>query len=712
MLDTGVAYEDFDEDGVHYVRHPAFSGTTFVDPYDAIQLDDHANDDHRHGTHVAGVIAAQGGKTVGAAPGVKIMPVKVLDSEMIGTELSLAEGILHATASGANIINMSLSFGLGYFPSALLQEAIAIAKAEGVILVASTGNSGALGVGYPAAFPEVLAVGATRLSVDGADVEDLHAHYSSWGFQVDLLAPGGMMEGDLDGDGQPDGILAPAFPPGQPHLPEYWYYAGTSQAAPHIAAMAAYLIADGVAPELVGPTLKQAGNAGCTVETRLYCGAGQPDLVTARSLSLTEVPASVPVNVTTWLETNSAGELVGVAEVKAVSPNLSGPLDVLVGGGWFGSHFDSDVSGWTGSDGKIRFVTPPLDPAIETAIAFQVNQVWQAEGDISASSVGFYNLSPAMAEMISQLTLTTEGRNPVLLFEVNPGQNAPSPAKKSQISPSYLVKNLGAGLPTGPMSMTLSPSMLDLLAGPRAPFITDEFSQWLESGAGHINKMPVMAALTEDALILTLPYDPAVSMFYAESFYPVLNASPQRFASANSDFGNLLPREGLEWRYPSSLMWGDYDSESLGDGFHSNAYGDGFSQSDVAGFLGSGKVINGMDNDGYGFAALGTGFYSSTMGAGFYSSTMGAGFYSSTMGAGFYSSTMGAGFYSSTIGAGFFSSTMGVGFFSSTMGAGEGVEVYGTGATEGYALGTTPPEPLIATEEQVPPQLQGLPPAE
>jgi len=99
-------------------------------------------DDQGHGTHLAGIIAAQAGNgqgIAGVAPNARILPVKVLDQTGFGTYAQVAEGIIYATNMGARVIE--LGFG-GTGSSQLLQDAIDYAASHGVLVVAAAGNSG------------------------------------------------------------------------------------------------------------------------------------------------------------------------------------------------------------------------------------------------------------------------------------------------------------------------------------------------------------------------------------------------------------------------------------------------------------------------------------------------------------------------------------------------------------------------------------------
>ena len=233
ILDSGVAWRDAADGSTRC--HPDLRHTLFVAPYDFVDKDAYPDDLFFHGTHVAGIIAAganNGEGMLGLAPQTAIMPVRVLDETGTGSLETLVAGIDHAVANGADIINLSLSFTPGYRPGALLAEAIEDAWQAGVLIVASTGNYGLRALPYPAAYNQVLAVGAVG-------PQARIAQYGNYGCGIDLVAPGGQRH-------QPEsGVLSAAIIDGDPTRVGYGWAAGTSQAAPHVAATAALLLAQG-----------------------------------------------------------------------------------------------------------------------------------------------------------------------------------------------------------------------------------------------------------------------------------------------------------------------------------------------------------------------------------------------------------------------------------------------------------------------------------
>jgi hypothetical protein len=158
-------------------------GNGFVDDIHGWDFVDHdANPDERgtsgeaagHGTFIAGLVAL-------AAPGVRIMPLRVLGPDGVGTVFDAAQAIEYATRNGADVICMS--FGTDQASPLVLRHAIATARASGVILVAAAGNDASTVLPYPASDTEnVIAVGAAHGTRP--------ARFSNFGSGIDVWAPG------------------------------------------------------------------------------------------------------------------------------------------------------------------------------------------------------------------------------------------------------------------------------------------------------------------------------------------------------------------------------------------------------------------------------------------------------------------------------------------------------------------------------------------
>jgi serine protease len=216
VLDTGVD-----------TAHEDLVGRT-VSGYNAVTPGGPYTDIDSHGTMVAGMAAANtnnGLGIAGAAWNGRIMPVRVFhidpsSGEPVAADADIAAGIKWAADHGAKIINLSLG---GDAPAdAVLHDAIINATAAGVLVVAAAGNTGLGEPQYPAAFPEVLAVGATDNAGGLVD-------FSTWGDWVDVVAPGWDDCGPI-----PD-------PDPAPPVEQDWYGcgAGTSFSSPLVAGIAA-----------------------------------------------------------------------------------------------------------------------------------------------------------------------------------------------------------------------------------------------------------------------------------------------------------------------------------------------------------------------------------------------------------------------------------------------------------------------------------------
>lgn len=214
VVDTGID-----------LSHPDFSCSGKLLPgWDFVHDSGFPDDDHGHGSHVAGIAAAcanNGAGITGLAWGARLLPVKVLDSLGNGYYSNVAEGIRYAADQGARIINLSLG---GPSTSVILEDAIQYAYNRGALVVAAAGNCAVGGWGcgstlnpifYPAAYPTVLAVAAT-------DENDNRASFSEYHPYVAVAAPG------LD--------IYSTFKDG-----EYTSLSGTSMATPYVSGLAALI---------------------------------------------------------------------------------------------------------------------------------------------------------------------------------------------------------------------------------------------------------------------------------------------------------------------------------------------------------------------------------------------------------------------------------------------------------------------------------------
>src|ERR1035437_6443355 len=285
VLDTGVAYTNVTVkyqassvamNGLNYpplgdLTLPFVAATElgpsnrFVSPHDFIWDTNLPIDLDGHGTHVSGTLGQQtnnGVGTAGVAFNVKIMPVKIIDSDWddifgspnVGTDDVVARGVRYAADNGANVINMSIGRTGPAAPA--IEDAIKYAVGKGAFVAIAAGND------YENGNPtEAIADIASRVqgavAVGAVDQSHARAYYSSTGSYVELAAPGGSFRGfpseggilqqtlDLDlvetFTSPPANFVAPHF-----DTLAYFFFIGTSQATPHVSGAAAMLMQQGI----------------------------------------------------------------------------------------------------------------------------------------------------------------------------------------------------------------------------------------------------------------------------------------------------------------------------------------------------------------------------------------------------------------------------------------------------------------------------------
>ena len=221
VIDSGLDY-----------THPDLAAN-YLSGYDFIAGTADPMDQHGHGTHVAGTIAAALGNqtgspsasegVVGVAPNVRLLAYKVCNVDGTCDDFAIQEAIERAIVDGARVINMSL--GETAF-SQSLNEAVQDAWNAGLVIVAGAGNNGVTDRFYPAAFDNVISVAAF-------DEDHRRASFSNYGDWVDISAPGNVIMSTY-----PMAACAGAVPqPGDAGC--YDWNSGTSMATPHVAGAAA-----------------------------------------------------------------------------------------------------------------------------------------------------------------------------------------------------------------------------------------------------------------------------------------------------------------------------------------------------------------------------------------------------------------------------------------------------------------------------------------
>ena len=220
VIDTGIDY-----------NHPDLA-SHYAGGYDYVHSTFDPLDDHGHGTHVAGTIAASfenltgnpgaAEGVVGVAPQARLLAYKVCAADGTCNDSAVIAAIGQAVADGAKVINMSLGDTVY---SQALADAVEAAWNAGVVIVGGAGNDGVTTPFYPAALDHVIAVGA----FDEAHQRASFSNYGSW---VDIAAPGSNILSTY-----PASKCEAAGTPGDTGC--YAWLSGTSMATPHVSGAAA-----------------------------------------------------------------------------------------------------------------------------------------------------------------------------------------------------------------------------------------------------------------------------------------------------------------------------------------------------------------------------------------------------------------------------------------------------------------------------------------
>lgn len=292
VIDTGIDLEHPDLNVVNSVScfYTTGGGPPFARPTSCGAGGD---DDHYHGTHVAGTVGAldNGDGVVGVAPGARLWAVKVLDSSGSGSASNVIAGIDYVAANAAQIEVANMSLGGGF--SQAENDAVAAAVAKGVVFVVAAGNESVnAATRSPASEPSAVTVSALA-DFDGkpgalgsptcrADEDDTLANFSNFGTIVDIAAPGV--------------CILSTYPI---ERGSYNTISGTSMASPHVAGAAALLASsfsygttrDGADSLAIRNQLVSSGNNGWTDESG--DGVREP-LLDVRTFTPTLVDTQAP----------------------------------------------------------------------------------------------------------------------------------------------------------------------------------------------------------------------------------------------------------------------------------------------------------------------------------------------------------------------------------------------------------------------------------
>ena len=275
---NGAQYPALGPLDIPFAVAPDLGASRFVSPRDFIWNDDLPFDLAGHGTHVAGTIgqlSSNGMSGTGIAFNVKLMPVKVIDTEwdfifnspFIGTDDTVARGIRYAVDNGAKVLNMSL--GRDGEPAPVVRAAIEYAVSHGAFVAVAGGNEGD-GTNAPERYAEFAPQIDGMVAVAATGRDRRRATYSTVASYLEIAAPGG----DFLRGGAVGGILQQtldldrvetfALPVSRYTAPRFdlfadYYFEGTSMATAHVSGLAALLMSQGLtSPAAIEAILEQS----------------------------------------------------------------------------------------------------------------------------------------------------------------------------------------------------------------------------------------------------------------------------------------------------------------------------------------------------------------------------------------------------------------------------------------------------------------------
>lgn len=358
VIDTGVAYTHPDIANQMWTNDAEFNGTPGVDDdnngyvddiygIDTLNGDADPWDDHGHGTHCAGTIAAEADNGIGITgvnPHARIMACKFLGANG-GSTLGAIECIEYAVDMGADVLSNSWGGG-GY--SLALQDVITYANEQGVAFVAAAGNSNTIAPSYPAAYKGVVAVVAS-------DCNDERAYFSNYGSHCDVMAPGV----DILSLRSPD--LAQFIHPVDSTLA---VMSGTSMACPAVAGAMSLLVAKypGLDPALYEGVIKASADDRYAVADINDDGQQNSDYTGRLGTGRINVPA--------MLNFDGAGNFF---DTWTIFPN--GVSTFVVPEAYFNLH--AEVGAWTQpmENVSVRLVNPDANLKITGETSYDIGTI-------------------------------------------------------------------------------------------------------------------------------------------------------------------------------------------------------------------------------------------------------------------------------------------------------------------------------------------------
>jgi subtilisin family serine protease len=312
------------------------------------------HDEFGHGTHVAGIIVAttdNGLGVSGAAPGLRVMPLRVLDDLGEGRVSDLIDALFYAGRHGVRIVNLSLVIQEDV-PA--LHDAIQWSHGQGMLVVAAAGNMRA-SVLWPAAYDAAVAVAAT-------DEQDLPASFTSMDARVDLAAPGTRILG-----ANRDSV--------------YTMMSGTSMAAAHVSALAGLLWS--LRPDLDAPAILEIMQ---TTAAPLVT-----DMATPSSLTLPANLGRIDFGAALAAAALDVTVDIGVAEELRLLPGMTVSVPVRVAAGAYATPVEGAVLAY-------QLALDSDDVSVRTAPI--------ARGQVTSDTAGTATLHLSMSDLNGKCRLT------------------------------------------------------------------------------------------------------------------------------------------------------------------------------------------------------------------------------------------------------------------------------------------------------------------
>jgi len=415
VIDTGVltAHPDLQGQlvaGYDFVSDPANANDgngIDADPNDP--GDSSTGSSSFHGTHVAGTVAAATNNASGVAGSswaTRIMPLRAL-GQFGGTSYDIRQAIRYAAglsndsgttlAQPVDIINLSLG-GEGF--SQQEQDLFNLVRNQGSLVIAAAGNNASSTPFYPASYNNVV-------SVSAIDINRQRAPYSNFGAFVDVAAPGGDSTQDVNGDGNPDGVLSTGGDDSGGNLQlNYRFLQGTSMAVPHVAGVAALMkaVTPGLTPAqfdslLAGGQITQdLGTAGRDDEF----GFGMIDAhlaVVAAQGGISPVPPTLTVSPNA-LNFGSLGNtaILSVSNAGGGSLTVNTPTDDATWLAVTAENIDpvTGIGSWRVSISRSGLATGTYNATItftSTAGTEQISVIMQVTASSQISDAGYHYVS-------------------------------------------------------------------------------------------------------------------------------------------------------------------------------------------------------------------------------------------------------------------------------------------------------------------------------